>query len=233
MSKDDPHYYTRILQALAAGHYLQAAKRVPRSDWYQLVRSGMDVALSEHTNLGESKKHNEWVIYGECFNNGKNKVLRMVSAIAPELLVAAQPEYWWDTEFLPEGHIKAGLLQTLADMIGFGGIIPLGRQWPGVGSANWIGLAQWVVECIVADRELLQRTLPSWRRERNARFAKVGQLKRWNLQEAIAAGFDDGSSRYGHPDKYQPSLFSILEQDKKKLRNRARKLDGSITSSGW
>ena len=106
----------------------------------------------------------------------------MVSAIAPGLLVAAQPEYWWDAMFLPEGHIKAGLLQTLADMIGFGGIIPLGRQWPGVGGASWVGLAQWVVECKVADRDLLQRTLPSWQRDRNARFAKVGQLKRWNPQ---------------------------------------------------
>ena len=205
MKKDDKTYYSRILQALAAGHFLHAAKRVPSSNQYQLVRSGMDVSLSKDTNLGHQDEHNEWVIYNECWDDG----LRVVSTIKSELLVAAQPGYWWDAEFLPQGHIKDGLLQTLAGMIGDGSLTPPVRQWADVGDSNWAGLARWVQRCAAPHNRLLQEKLPSWQSERNSRSAKVEQLKRWDLGTAISAGFDDGSSRYGHPRDYYDMAWSI------------------------
>jgi pre-mRNA-splicing factor ATP-dependent RNA helicase DHX15/PRP43 len=226
LRKNDPHYYTRILQALAAGHFLHAAKRAPSSNGYQLVRSGMHVSLSQHTDLGHPNEHNEWVIYDNCFNDGTYKTLRVVSSITPELLVAARPEYWWDAEFLPEGDTKKGLMQTVHDMIGSDGITPAGfpdGDWPDVEDSNWAGLARWTVGCMVADKELLKTTLPSWQKDRGARFAKVGQLKKWNLEKAIAAGFDDGSSRYDHPNKYHPSAFSIRQLDIEKNRQKGRR----------
>jgi pre-mRNA-splicing factor ATP-dependent RNA helicase DHX15/PRP43 len=226
LRRNDPHYYTRILQALAAGHFLHAAKRVASSNGYQLVRSGMHVSLSRYTDLGYPNEHNEWVIYDNCFNDGRNKELRVVSSITPELLIAARPEYWWDAEILPERYIKEGLTQTLTDMIGSGGITPAGfpdGDWPDVESSSWAGLARWTVGCMVADKELLGTTLPSWQKGRGARFAKVEQLKKWNLEKAIAAGFDDGSSRYDHPDKYHPSSFSIGHIDAEKNRRKGRR----------
>jgi pre-mRNA-splicing factor ATP-dependent RNA helicase DHX15/PRP43 len=118
LPKNDPNYYTRLLQALAARHYLHTAKRNPLSNDHQLVRSGMEVSLDNKTTLNSTQatKHNKWVIYNDCSDNSTNKCLRIISSIAPQLLVAAQPEYWWDAEFLPGGHIKDGLLQTLANM---------------------------------------------------------------------------------------------------------------------
>lgn len=220
LKKDDPNYYTRILQALAAGHYLKAAKRNHSSNVYQLVRSGMDVIFHEDNSLDSSNKQNEWVIYNKCFDDGSHKNLRVVSTIKPELLVAAQPDYWWDAEFLPQGHIKDGLLQTLANMIGDSSLTPPVRQWPGVEGFNWVGMARWVVSCIVADNALLQNTLPSWQGAREARSARVEQLKKWDLETAISSGFDDGSSEYESIVKYCPLSFSVAQIDDEKLAQR-------------
>jgi pre-mRNA-splicing factor ATP-dependent RNA helicase DHX15/PRP43 len=221
LSKSHPNYYTRILQALAAGHFLHTAKRDPSSNEYQLVRSGMNVSLTRHTDLGNPNKYNEWVIYNDCSSeDGRTKDLRVISSITPELLVAAQPEYWWDAEFLPEGHIKNGLLQTLTNMIGPSGITPTsmpGRIWPQVQGPNWIGLARFMYRSMMADKQLRDTTLPSWQRERNRRAAKVEQLKEWDLEEAISAGFDDGSSRYVSVVKYCPSSLSLAWIDGKKI----------------
>lgn len=225
LSKDNPHYYTRILQALAAGHYLKAAKRKPTSDVHQLVRGGMDVSFHKDVSLDPSNKHNEWVIYDNCWDDGNNKSLRVVSTIKPELLVAAQPEYWWDAEFLPQSHIKDGLLQTLDNMIGDSSLTPPVRQWPGVGGSNWVGLARWVVRCIVADNGILQNTLPSWQRGRNARSARAEQLERWDLETAISEGFDDGSLDYEPISKYYPSSLSVARMDDEKLAQKKKNKD--------
>jgi pre-mRNA-splicing factor ATP-dependent RNA helicase DHX15/PRP43 len=233
LRNDNPRYYTLVLQALAAGHYLHAAKRIPSSKRYELVRSGMNVILSEHTNLGNQDKHNEWVIYNDCLNKGTNKILRVVSSVTPELLVAAQPQYWWDTEFLPQGHISDGLLQTLSDMIGHDGILPGGMPVgvkPGVGAPTWAGMTTWVMRHMIIGTQPLITTLQSWKRERDVRSKKAEQLEKWNLQRAIAAGFDDGSSRYDHPDKHHPSSFSICHIDAEKVKG-GRKRAPSIISS--
>lgn len=226
LRKDDPNYYTRILQALAAEHFLHAAKHdsESQSNEYQLVRSGMDVTLSEKTTLFHSRKQDEWVIYNDCSDNGTHKTLRVVSTIKPQLLVAAQPEYWWDAEFLPEGHIKEGLLQTLADMIGSSDLRPAGMpvgNWPDVEGLNWEGLSKWVGRCMAPHNKHLKGMLPAWQEQRDRQFAKVEQLKNWNLENAIAAGFDDGSSEYEVITKYCSLSLSIAGMDAAKVSQNA------------
>ncbi|KAI4717882.1 pre-mRNA-splicing factor ATP-dependent RNA helicase PRP43 [Aureobasidium sp. EXF-10727] len=118
--RDEPSNYSYILQALAAGYYLQVAKRDPRWPYgYQLVRSGMNVSLPKDTGLDRLDDHTEWVIYNQCFNDpSQGMILKVVSGITPEVMVAAEPDYWWHVEFLPEGHIKEGPAQVLSNMKG-------------------------------------------------------------------------------------------------------------------
>jgi hypothetical protein len=126
-------FYTKILQALAAGNFLHVAKRISYSQakTYEIVRSGMKVALSDHTNLGQPNEHNEWVIYHECYDDvEKGKLLRLVSSISREVLITSEPDYWWDVDMFPEGHIRDGLLQILANLSGDVGFKPAPKLAP-------------------------------------------------------------------------------------------------------
>ncbi|KAK8221849.1 hypothetical protein M8818_000014 [Zalaria obscura] len=114
-----------MLTALAAGNFLRVAKRVSQSGLkpdgrtYETVRHGVHVRLTPTTNLDPVSSRNEWVFYNEYHSDGHRKrSIRVVSAIAPELLVSAQPVYWQDVEFLPPGHIKDGLVNVIANMTG-------------------------------------------------------------------------------------------------------------------
>ncbi|KAI4783502.1 pre-mRNA-splicing factor ATP-dependent RNA helicase PRP43 [Aureobasidium sp. EXF-3400] len=119
LDKKDPLYYATILQALAAGMHLQVAKRTGKTGEYEQVRTGVLAKLTKNTVFKVPAGGDEWVFYNECFvHPEKGKMLSVVSCIAPELLFSAQPEYWWDTEFLPEGHIEEGVVDVLSRMTG-------------------------------------------------------------------------------------------------------------------
>jgi hypothetical protein len=46
-------------------------------------------------------------MYNEFHSDGISQhTIRLASAIVPELFISAQPDYWWDTKFLPEGPIQ-------------------------------------------------------------------------------------------------------------------------------
>jgi hypothetical protein len=118
-----PDYHVQMLKALAAGHHLQIATRElsekPRS--YVNVRHRAPAKLTAVTNLGAVSRGNEWVIYNDFYSDGVDETkntIRLVSAIVPELFVSARPEYWWDVEFLPKGHIKDRLVDIIAGMTG-------------------------------------------------------------------------------------------------------------------
>jgi len=233
MHPDSPIYHTRILQALAAGNFLRVAKRVssafPRK--YQLVRSSMNVSLDPNVQLGQANEHNEWVFYTECYEDRRHgKMIRGVSSITPEIMVAAQAEYWWDAQFVPEGHIKEGLLQVLARMMGSDVLRPQGMpapptgDWPDVESCDFAGLTNWIAVCEKADGQFLEKTLPQWRQEGLTRhnLAKK-KLPQWDLETALKAGFDDGSSRYlDSPRKYYPFPKTIMQIDTDKLKGNVR-----------
>ena len=116
MDSSKPDYYLAMLKALAAGNYLRVAKRT-EGRTYETVRHGVEVKLTDETDLSP-ESCNDWVIYNEYHSDGKRKILRLVSAIAPEILVSVQPNYWCDVEFLPKGHIQDGLVKVIANMTG-------------------------------------------------------------------------------------------------------------------
>jgi hypothetical protein len=63
-----------------------------------------------------SKHPNEWVFYEELGTSQKGSIMCVASGIAPELLFQASPDYWWDVEFIPDGHIKDSLVKVIARM---------------------------------------------------------------------------------------------------------------------
>jgi pre-mRNA-splicing factor ATP-dependent RNA helicase DHX15/PRP43 len=121
MQQSRPDYYVQMLKALAAGNFLRVAKRESRSEprKYETVRHGAQVKLTADTDLGAVSRGNDWVIYNEYHSDGASKnTIRLVSAIAPELLVSTRPMHWCDVEFLPKGHIQDGLVKVIANMTG-------------------------------------------------------------------------------------------------------------------
>ena len=121
LNMSQPDYYVSMIKALAAGNYLRVVKRVSRSESriYETVRHDSRVELVVSTDLGTSSRNNDWVIYNEYHSDGHvKKIIRLVSAIAPEILIFAQFVYWWDAEFLPKGHIQDGLVKVIANMTG-------------------------------------------------------------------------------------------------------------------
>ncbi|KAH0168410.1 hypothetical protein KCU67_g3491, partial [Aureobasidium melanogenum] len=59
--------------------------------------------------------------------------------------------------------------------------------------------------CMERDDKFFEVTLPSWKKQReDQRATMIEGLSKWNLSNAVAAGFDDGSPRYGDPRKYWP-----------------------------
>jgi pre-mRNA-splicing factor ATP-dependent RNA helicase DHX15/PRP43 len=118
MLSNKPDYYVSMLKALATGNYLRVAKRQSESQprAYDIARTSAPVMLTASTSLGTPSDLNEWVIYNEFNISGAKREIRLVSAIAPELLIATAPAYWSDLEFLPNGHIKDKMVKVLANM---------------------------------------------------------------------------------------------------------------------
>jgi hypothetical protein len=118
-----PDYHVQMLKALAAGHHLQIAMREfsDKLRSYVTVRHRAPAKLTAVTNLSAVSRGNEWVIYNEFHSDGVDETkntIRLVSAIVPELFISARPEYWWDLEFLPKGHIQDRLVDIIAGMTG-------------------------------------------------------------------------------------------------------------------
>jgi hypothetical protein len=97
-----------------ANYFLRVAKLRPESQGqYQTVLGGVDVVLAHETEI---KHPNEWVFYEELGTSQKGSIMCVASGIAPELLFQASPDYWWDVEFIPDGHMKDSLVKVIARM---------------------------------------------------------------------------------------------------------------------
>ena len=117
-----PDYYRQMLKALAAGNFLRVAKRVHSSGKYpyETVRHGASVKTSTDSVLDGSRRDTEWVIYNEYHSDGhEDRTLRIVSGIAPEILISVQPNYWCNLEFLPKGPVCDSLAAVVSKMTGF------------------------------------------------------------------------------------------------------------------
>ena len=119
LDQDTPDYYGQILKALAAGNFLRVARCVDTAFGsqypYETVRHGASVKLSP----GSTVLNAEWVIYNEYHSDGRReRTIRTVSAIAPEILISVQPNYWCNLEFLPKGLVRDSLAAVISKMTG-------------------------------------------------------------------------------------------------------------------
>ncbi|THX42352.1 pre-mRNA-splicing factor ATP-dependent RNA helicase PRP43 [Aureobasidium pullulans] len=119
LHRDSDIYYNRILQALFAGNYLNVAMRQPGKEPRAFInaRTGLRVMLTKQSAIRHATKHTEWVCYNDCYMDPEDgESIRLVSAITPELMVAAQVGFWWNAELMADGLVKERLLVILSGM---------------------------------------------------------------------------------------------------------------------
>jgi pre-mRNA-splicing factor ATP-dependent RNA helicase DHX15/PRP43 len=112
-------YHLILIRCLAAGNYLRVAKRNPATGIYETVPLSIPVGIqSSFKPTAPKSPSNEWVIYGSFDHDPKtgNDTISAVTAISPEYLFNAAPNYWADSEFMPAGHIQDGIAAVVARM---------------------------------------------------------------------------------------------------------------------
>lgn len=100
----DKSYYDNIRRALAAGFFMQVAKKNSSGKAYITVKDGQDVLLHPSTVLGQDS---DWVVYNEFVLTSKNYV-RGVTAVKVEWLIDVAPGYY-DPEGFKNADVKNAL----------------------------------------------------------------------------------------------------------------------------
>ncbi|KAI7152027.1 putative pre-mRNA-splicing factor ATP-dependent RNA helicase [Hortaea werneckii] len=125
MPHNSPVYYAQLLRALAAGYFLQVAKRVPAlaaddkksRPLYETARHGAKAKLAANVQFDDGT--GEWVIYNEFSDKGQSKSeLRLVTPVPLDTILMARPDYWWDMEFVRNGHVREAVVQRIAEISG-------------------------------------------------------------------------------------------------------------------
>ncbi|CCF55893.1 hypothetical protein KAFR_0A04580 [Kazachstania africana CBS 2517] len=101
---DSPRYFDNIRKALAAGFFMQVAKKRSGGKGYITVKDNQDVLLHPSSVLGHDS---EWVIYNEFVLTSKNYI-RTVTSVRPEWLVELAPAYY-DLDNFQKGDVKLSL----------------------------------------------------------------------------------------------------------------------------
>lgn len=98
--KNRKDYFLNLVRCMAAGNFLRVAKRNPATGKYETVPRGIQVGLSSNVNHDpQATSKNEWVFFSAFHDeptDGHRKTIRVVTAIAPEFLFHAAPDYWSD-----------------------------------------------------------------------------------------------------------------------------------------
>lgn len=105
---DDPKYWDNIRKALAAGFFMQVAKKRSGNKGYLTVKDNQDVLIHPSTVLSTA---NEWVIYNEFVLTSKNYI-RTVTNVRPEWLVEIAPKYY-NLEHFAKGDVKMSLEKVI------------------------------------------------------------------------------------------------------------------------
>lgn len=105
---ENPKYWDNIRKALAAGFFMQVAKKKSGSKGFLTVKDNQDVLIHPLTVLA---KENEWVIYNEFVLTLKNYI-RTVTNVRPEWLVEFAPKYY-DLEHFSKGDIRLSLERVI------------------------------------------------------------------------------------------------------------------------
>ncbi|SCU83952.1 LAME_0C07492g1_1 [Lachancea meyersii CBS 8951] len=101
---EDPRYFDNIRKALAAGFFMQVAKKRSGGKGYITVKDDQDVLIHPSTVLGHDA---EWVVYNEFVLTSKNYI-RTVTSVRPEWLVDLAPAYY-DLDNFRKGDVKLSL----------------------------------------------------------------------------------------------------------------------------
>lgn len=101
---EDPRYFDNIRKALAAGFFMQVAKKRSGGKGYITVKDDQDVLIHPSTVLGHDA---EWVIYNEFVLTSKNYI-RTVTSVRPEWLIDLAPAYY-DLDNFRKGDVKLSL----------------------------------------------------------------------------------------------------------------------------
>ncbi|KAI7215632.1 putative pre-mRNA-splicing factor ATP-dependent RNA helicase [Hortaea werneckii] len=104
---EDKKYYENIRRALAAGFFMQVAKKDSSGKTYVTVKDNQSVLLHPSTVLAQDS---EWVVYNEFVLTSKNYI-RTVTATKPEWLLDIAPTYY-DVESFSKGDVQTVLRRT-------------------------------------------------------------------------------------------------------------------------
>ncbi|CAK7893829.1 pre-mRNA-splicing factor ATP-dependent RNA helicase Prp43p [[Candida] anglica] len=105
---DDPDYWTLVRKALAAGFFMQVAKKKSGNKGYLTVKDNQDVLIHPSTVLAAE---NEWVIYNEFVLTSTNYI-RTVTNVKPDWLVELAPKYY-NLDHFGDGDVKLSLKRII------------------------------------------------------------------------------------------------------------------------
>lgn len=98
------HYFDNIRKALAAGFFMQVAKKRSSGKGYITVKDNQDVLIHPSTVIGHDS---EWVVYNEFVLTSQNYI-RTVTSVRPEWLIEYAPAYF-NLDNFQKGDIKLSL----------------------------------------------------------------------------------------------------------------------------
>ncbi|KAM9908320.1 hypothetical protein OXX69_006077 [Metschnikowia pulcherrima] len=104
-----PKYWDNIRKALAAGFFMQVAKKKSGNKGFLTVKDNQDVLIHPSTVLS---KESEWVIYNEFVLTSKNYI-RTVTNVRPEWLVELAPKYY-NLDHFAKGDVKLSLERIIS-----------------------------------------------------------------------------------------------------------------------
>ncbi|CUM51298.1 Pre-mRNA-splicing factor ATP-dependent RNA helicase PRP43 [Debaryomyces fabryi] len=105
---EDKSYWTNIRKALAAGFFMQVAKKKSGNKGYLTIKDNQDALIHPTTVLASES---EWVIYNEFVLTSKNYI-RTVTSVKPDWLVELAPNYY-NLDHFSKGDVKLSLERVI------------------------------------------------------------------------------------------------------------------------
>lgn len=105
---EESQYWDNIKKALAAGFFMQVAKKRSGGKGYLTIKDNQDVLIHPSTVLATES---EWVIYNEFVLTSKNYI-RTVTTVKPDWLVEFAPKYY-NLDHFSKGDVKLSLERVI------------------------------------------------------------------------------------------------------------------------
>lgn len=111
ISYEDPLFWDNIRKALAAGLFMQVAKKKSGGKSYLTVKDNQEVLVHPSTVMD---RPGEWLIYNEFVLTSKNYI-RTATSVRPEWLVEFAPKYF-NLDHFAKGDVKLSLERVIKDV---------------------------------------------------------------------------------------------------------------------